>query len=70
MATIDKSLPTTLMEEELLNQNPVDQMLPEEPTSPSDVEVLNTPKDWTIAYDSQILLDTKVLSRDNKEFHN
>jgi len=42
MATIDKSLPNTLMEEELLNQNPVDQMLPEEPTSPSDVEVLNT----------------------------
>jgi len=42
MATIDKSLPNTLMEEELLNQNPVDQVIPEEPTSPSDVEVLNT----------------------------
>ena len=42
MATIDKSLPNTLMEEELLNQNPVDQVIPEEPTSPSDIEVLNT----------------------------
>jgi hypothetical protein len=43
MATIDKSLPNTLMEEELLNQNPVDQMIPEEPsTTPSDVEILNT----------------------------
>ena len=43
MATIDKSLPNTLMEEELLNENPVDQMIPEEPsTTPSDVEILNT----------------------------
>jgi hypothetical protein len=43
MATIDKTLPNTLSEEELLNQGPIEQMLPEEtPMASEDVEVVNT----------------------------